>query len=611
MRLDSRPLRAVGAAIALLTLAGLPLVLPSDWATIAVIAAEFALAVAGLVLLNGYAGQLSLGQSGFMMVGGYASALFTVKLHWDPLPALLVGLAASMAIAAVLGFVMLRLRGLYLALGTLAFVLIVESLANAWNSLTGGSNGVVVGPFGIGGLVFDSLPSQFYLSVALLAVTIVASRRFLLTSRGLAVAAIGRDELSAASVGIPVSRYKVAIFVASAAMASVAGSLYVHTLSVIAPSELGTTQSLHLIAMNFLGGVDSFAGAIVGALVLQALPYLFGQAQQHEALLDGVVLTGVLLLLPGGLAPGALGLARRRLRLGGDGARWQPPATVAGHRPHRRQALPMPTGSMLAFRDISKRFGGAQALVGVNVAVSQGTITSVVGPNGAGKTTLLNIGSGIVRPDAGSVLLCGVELTRLAPDRIAAAGLARTFQTPRLSPRLTVLENTLIGTFLLSSVPLASIALGLPGARCEHSALRERTLVALQAVGLEARAGELAGSLPLGLQRRLEIARCLVASPRLLLLDEPAAGFNDSERRQLADLLMDIRAAGATVLLVEHNMDLVMTVSDCVFVLDHGVVIASGPPHDVRHDPAVIDAYLGHRASEAEPRHQGDSPAHG
>lgn len=570
-----------------------PLVLGDSRLTLLTVVAQFAIAVVGLTLLYGQTGQLSLGQSGFMSIGAYTSAILTADYGWSSLLAMLTGSLVAAVAALLVGYPLLRLRNFYLTIATLGFALIVTSLIVGLKGVTGGPSGHVVPPFEVLGYQFVAVQDQYFLAWTFLAVILVGLAGLLRSSRGRALRAIGRDELSAATMGVPVFRYKMGVFVASGVLGALAGSLYAHTLNFVGAELLGPHLSLELVIMNFLGGASSLLGAVLGAGVLLWLPSVSSFAHENELILSGLILVVVLRFLPEGVVPALARFFRFApiLRAADSSAELEREAEVESG------AHDGPEGSegqvFLSAKNFQRSFSGVKAVQGVSCDVRTGQIKSLVGPNGAGKTTFLNLITGVVVADAGELEINGMRLTDPRPATIAAMGVGRTYQTPRLYVDGSVLENVLMGTFRLTHSPLWATLLWSPSFRREEARLQAIAMECLAAVGLEGVADISARSLPLGTQRRLEIARALACGPTLIVLDEPAAGSNEQERFELGELLLGLRAAGAAVLLVEHNMDLVMSVSDEVQVMDRGREIATGSPEAIIRDPKVIEAYLG------------------
>lgn len=603
---------------AVAVLVGLPELLSASSLTVAVVVGEFSLVTVGLVALHGYAGQLSLGQAGFMAIAGYTMASLTSRYHWPAVAALAVGIVFCALVAAVMGIALLRMRGLYLALATLAFADIVETVASGASGITGGPSGEAAPTISVGGFAFASPLRQYVLAWALVLLTAVLIRNFSRSPQGRAARAIGRDELMAGSLGVPIVRYKVVLFVVSAVMSGLAGGLYANTLQFLSPDSVGVQLSLQLFVMHVLGGVSSVFGGIIGVAILQWIPQVAPSAQKFQLIISGAVLLVVLRFMPMGLVPGLSHWwhgSRARASVGPDAADMFD--VPAGDRQSCISSSPEPSRHaggvgiassprgpdslvLLQLYEVSKTYDGLRALDQVSCEIPAGCITSVIGPNGAGKTTLLNVITGVAGSDTGRLRFGDKDLTSLLPHEVASVGLARTFQTPRIDAGATVLDNVLAGGCRTGRSSLVAGMLRLPGYRREESELIGRAEELLRRTGLSDWATKPAAQVPLGYQRRLEVARALMQEPVLLILDEPAAGSNDRERQFLAELLLQLRGGGQSVLLVEHNMDLVMTISDHVIVLDQGRVIGQGTPPEVQRATSVIEAYLGHGRATVE-----------
>lgn len=606
--------RGAGLLGAVVLLVVLPAVLSVSSLTVAVVVGEFSLVTVGLVALHGYAGQLSLGQAGFMAIAGYTMASVTSRYHWPAVAALAVGVAFCALVATVMGIALLRMRGLYLALATLAFADIIETVASGVSGVTGGPSGEAAPTISVGGFAFASPLRQYVLAWVLVLLIAILIKNFSRSPQGRAARAIGRDELMAGSLGVPIVRYKVSLFVFSAILAGLAGGLYANTLQFLSPGSVGVQLGLQLFVMHVLGGMTSVVGGIIGVFILQWIPQMAPSTQKFELIISGVILLVVLRFMPMGLVPGLSRWWHDRRAAGSAGSDTsdtsEAPAAVA--RPPGASASPesdarlgprtlpgAPDGHvLLELRDISKTYDGLRALDRVSCEIPAGCITSVIGPNGAGKTTLLNVITGVAAPDRGQIRFGGSELASLLPHHVASLGLARTFQTPRIDVAASVLDNVIAGGCRTGQSSLVAGMLRLPAFRRQEAALTARAQALVRRSGLGNWTHRPAGQLPLGYQRRLEIARALMQEPTLLILDEPAAGSNDRERQFLAELLVQLRAEGQSVLLVEHNMDLVMTISDHVVVLDQGGVIGQGSPQEVQRATSVIDAYLGHGRAE-------------
>jgi branched-chain amino acid transport system permease protein len=602
--------RAGGAALALVMLF-VPDVIPAGDMRALNITGIFCLTIVGLDLLTGIAGQVSLGQAGFMAIGGYMFAIVTVKYHLPTLLGLVIGMVGSALVATVLGLVCGRLRGMYLAITTLAFGILVEAMANGL-SITGGPSGIGGIPvFSVAGFAFDSDTRFFYLIWALVAVALIAVANFVRSNRGRILRAMHGDQAGARSLGLNITRAKISVFVISACLASIAGSLYASYFRYLSPDQVGSSESLQLITMLVIGGMGTLFGPLIGVALLTYLPLESQSIANYSMLLTGVLLVLFLRYLPAGIWGGVLEVINRLVpgrkpvaapdvgaEPGGSGGADEvadlvgatEAASLNGHSPPDRVAA-------LDVRELTKTFGGVRAVRSVSFSVPAGSLTALIGPNGAGKSTVFNLVTNLYRPDSGEVVLAGRPITNVPPERITSLGLFRTFQTARVFPQLSVLDNVLVGGYRLSRAGYLAQALRLPKSRREERELDQRARQLLAVMGLADRAEERAAVLPLAAQKYLELARSLMARPSVVLFDEPGAGMNDAETAELGMILRAIRDTGHTVLVVEHNMSLVMGVCDHVVVMDAGRVIAAGPPSEVSHDPVVIGAYFG--AAEA------------
>jgi branched-chain amino acid transport system ATP-binding protein len=523
--------------------------------------ATTALVGVGLNVLLGLSGEVSLGQGGFLALGAYGVGILTTKaglVFWEALP-LAILLVAT--ISAILSIPALRVTGPYLAMVTIAFGFIVESVSVEWQALTGGASGLsgIPAPFGTGGTAL--------LSCGFCVLALAAFHYLARSPLGLAMQATASAPVAARSIGIGPLPVRTAAFVLAAAVAGLAGGLQAALTGFIAPSSFPFSQSILFLLVVVLGGAGRTLGPLFGSAVVVLLPELLAGLAEYRLLFFGAGLLIVLWVAPGGIA-GAI--ARLVMPEDPGSNRKQDTDLALAH-------IARTGGSLLA-EGICIAFGGVIAVAGVDLTAQPCRVTSVIGPNGAGKTTLLNLISGFQSPDSGTVRIGEREITGQPADGVARAGLTRTFQTAQPFGNLSVLDNVRLGL--------------LRGAwRGEAPAALARALLTL--VGYSGSETKMAATLSHVDRRLIEIARALATGPSVLLLDEPAAGLDDADTVKLGGLLQCLARAGLAVILVEHDMTLVMSISDEVVVLDAGRRIASGAPVVVRADPAVKAAYLG------------------
>ncbi len=617
-------------------------------------AAAYATLALGLNIVVGFAGLLDLGYAAFFAIGAYAYGILTAyqvepawSAFWEPFQYLSLVhkipgdnggdvvhftvsfwlmLPVSAVIAAGFGVLFgaptLRLRGDYLAIVTLGFGEIVPIVVRNWDSLTNGAAGLngVAAPRLLGYSFGVNSTPYYYVAIALVALLIFVSTRLRDSRIGRAWMAIREDEIAAGAMGVDRVRLKLLAFAIGAGFAGMTGTFYVAKLQTATPEMFGFPVSVMILVMVVFGGIGSVWGVVLGAVILQLLQSWWLQDLTewlHAAgrllgndflqridlvpsieLIFGIILVLMMLYRRDGLIPATRKTAaltfdqqHAEVRRGGfadlalDG--------LGGEKNTGEVAL--------AIKGVTVKFGGLVALKSVDINVPAGGVVAVIGPNGSGKSTLFNVMTGLVEADSGSIMFHGEEIIHLPPHEILKRGVARTFQNIRLFTNLTVMDNILVGQHArLRTGPIRAI-LRPPGARAEEVGARAWALEICKIFGnrLTPRINQAVSGLSYANRRRVEIARALASRPRILLLDEPTAGMNPAETLELAEQIKSLHGLGLTVLLIEHKLDVVTTLAETVYVLDHGEIIAKGTPQEVRQDEEVLRAYLGRNAQAA------------
>ena len=526
------------------------------------------------MVVLGYCGQISIAQAAFFGLGAYGVAIGMVDYHLGFFPAWLCGIGAAGLLGVVLGLGSLRLGGHYLAMVTISFQQILTLFLTNWLEFTHGPDGIRGIPRPrLGPISFEGGHAFLALCMVTLVIVTLAVWRLKTGRLGRAMQAVRDNELAAGTCGINVFATKVIAFGLSAVLGGIGGGLFAGGFQYISPDQFSFGESIVLLTMALLGGVQSPFGSLIGTMVLIILPEWLRFLKEVYLAVYGAAVILIMVFLPDGL----WGLMLERVR-----KRAKPILGDVPKLPLLSQTGAARTDFVLTIEGLAKHFGGLKALDGISLAVRRGSVHALIGPNGSGKSTFINVITGLYKPTAGRVVFAGQDITHVPPYERNRAGLARTFQNIRVFRGMTVLENVMVG----AERPGNDVA--------ENPAfVVERALAALDFVGLRGDAHRDVGALSYGHQRYVEIARALAATPQMLLLDEPAAGLNLTEKHELGELLKRLKGHGLTILIIDHDMKLVEQVADHITVLNFGKRIADGMPKDVLNHPDVIAAYLG------------------
>ncbi|MGF6428007.1 ABC transporter permease subunit [Bradyrhizobium sp. Pha-3] len=575
-----------------LVMAVIPLVpgIPPFWIVLLDNIGLAALVAMGLVLLTGVGGLTSFGQAAFCGFGAYTTAVLTTAYGVSPWLTLPASLLVSGIAAVLLGIVTVRLSGHYLPLGTIAWGIGLFYLFSKLEFL-GRNDGISgIPPLSIGSFKMLSPDAIYYAIWVAVLLSALLTMNLLDSRTGRAIRALRRGHVAAEAFGVQTPRAKLLVFIYAAVLAGLSGWLYAHFQRAANPTPFGAQAGIEYLFIAVVGGAGYVWGGVLGAgivvilkEVLQSyLPYIFGGQSQLETIVFGIMLVLLLQLAPQGVWPWLMS------RLPFKPARKTLDTSV---KLEHRERTPGTSPILLHIDKARKQFGGVLAVNDVSFDVNAREIVALIGPNGAGKSTTFNLITGVLTATSGKISVLGKEVENAPPQEVVKLGVSRTFQHVKLVPDMTVLENVAIGAHLRGNSGAISSMLRLD--RADEAKLLAEAARQIARVGLSDQIDQLAGSLSLGQQRIVEIARALCVDPMLLLLDEPAAGLRHMEKQRLAALLRQLRDGGMSVLLVEHDMGFVMDLADRIVVLDFGTKIAEGTPAAIKRNPDVIKAYLG------------------
>lgn len=589
--IDARTFKWI-ALLAAIFLGVLPLVLSSFGVGMMNDIGIGAMVALGLILLTGVGGVTSFGQAAFVGIAAYSTAWLTTSMQLSPWIGLVFALVLTGTAALIIGALTLRLGGHFLPISTIAWGLsvpIIFSNMDAFGRHTGISN---ISPIHVLDFSLGTPEAMYYLIWLCVGLAYLCSKNLLGSREGRALRSLRGGSSLLASVGANSNTLRLKLFVFSALLAGLAGWLYAHNNRYVSPSPFEVKASIDFLLMAVMGGLGQLPGALIGAVIVilmkNYLQDFLPMFTERGAQLEIIVFSLIFLFLLHRARSGFCGFILKKF---GHKIKTTMPPVIDVATPLAAREQPVKGTPILAVRQATKRFGGLVAVNDVSFEVNAGEIVGLIGPNGAGKSTMFNLVTGVAPLSSGSVHFMGQDVTSESQERIAKRGIGRTFQHVKLRPNMTLLDNVALGAYARTKAGMVSACLAMD--REEEARIYHEARVQLGRIGLADREHELAGALPLGTQRMLEIARALMLDPLLLILDEPAAGLRHAEKNELGELLRQLKAQGVTILIVEHDMDFVMKLVDRLVVMNFGCKLMEGKPAEVRRDPQVQAAYLG------------------
>ncbi len=586
-------LRTVLPLVALLLAALLPLGIHSGYVlSLLILAISYAVVVIGLNILIGYTGQLSLGQAALFGIGSYTMSIVTVKGGMPFWIGLIAGVLVPVIFGFAIGLTTSKLSGHYLAMVTICFQMITNLIISNWK-LTNGPDGISDIPRpSVFGHTLVSDKEYYLFGLVILAIVVWFAFRLKTSRLGRALAAVRENEMAASVTGVRTYKAKVMAFVLASGLAGLGGVIYASGANYISPSTFNFEKSVVFLTMTIVGGGNFVYGGILGAFLLTFLPEWLRFLKDIYLAVYGLMVVLFIVFLPHGIWS-LTSVFKKFFKIGAkaDSSDIADSSEIADI----KDLLPKTNfeSEVIKINNLSKHFGGLKAVDEMNFAVKPREIKALIGPNGSGKTTVLNLLTGLYTPTNGSIIFAGEEIVGQRPESISEKGVARTFQNIRLFGELTVLENVMVGQTSRTKQGLLSVLIPNPKATAVENQIRSKAKAALKFVGLTDKSDWLAKNLPYGQQRLVEIARALATQPKLLLLDEPAAGLNNSETVDLVKLLKKINSLGLPMLLVEHDMSMVKNLANTVTVLNFGQKIAEGDVAVTLQEQVVVEAYLG------------------